>query len=93
MTSAGPLPLNKYANGGIANSPQLAMFGEGASPEAYVPLPDGRNIPVKIQGQGGGNNITIHVNSPSGDSAEVRRSAAAGARSALGYMGGARRYA
>ena len=93
MTSAGPLPLNKYANGGIANSPQLAMFGEGASPEAYVPLPDGRNIPVKMQGQGGGNNITIHVNSPSGDSAEIRRSAAAGARSALGYMGGARRYA
>jgi len=41
----------------------------------------------------GGNNITIHVNSPSGDSAEVRRSAAAGARSALGFMGGARRYA
>ena len=41
----------------------------------------------------GGNNITIHVNSPSGDSAEIRRSAAAGARSALGYMGGARRYA
>jgi len=93
MTSAGPLPLNKYANGGIANSPQLAMFGEGASPEAYVPLPDGRNIPVKMQGQGGGNNITINVNSPSGDSAEIRRSAAAGARSALVYMGGARRYA
>lgn len=41
----------------------------------------------------GGNNITIHVNSPSGDSAEIRRSAAAGARSALGFMGGARRYA
>ena len=40
----------------------------------------------------GGNNITIHVNSPSGDSAEIRRSAAAGARSALGFMGGARRY-
>jgi hypothetical protein len=41
----------------------------------------------------GGNNITINVNSPNGDPAEVRRSAAAGARSALGFMGGARRYA
>jgi hypothetical protein len=41
----------------------------------------------------GGNNITIQVNSPTGDSAEIRRSAAAGARSALGFMGGARRYA
>lgn len=43
--------------------------------------------------QVGGNSITINVNSPNGDPAEVRRSAAAGARSALGFMGGARRYA
>ncbi len=48
MTSRGALPLNYYAGGGVANSPQLAMFGEGRSPEAYVPLPDGRSIPVNI---------------------------------------------
>lgn len=24
------------------------MFGEGRLPEAYVPLPDGRNIPVSL---------------------------------------------
>lgn len=60
MTSEGPVPLKKYANGGIANSPQMALFGEGASPEAYVPLPDGRRIPVAMQGQGsGGGNISI----------------------------------
>jgi TP901 family phage tail tape measure protein len=49
MTSQGAAPLKKYARGGIANSPQLAMFGEGSQPEAYVPLPDGRRIPVAMQ--------------------------------------------
>lgn len=53
MTGGGPVPLRKYAAGGIANSPQLAMFGEGSTPEAYVPLPDGRRIPVAMQGGGG----------------------------------------
>lgn len=49
MTSSGSMPLRKYAAGGIANSPQLAMFGEGSVPEAYVPLQDGRNIPVRLE--------------------------------------------
>ncbi|MBS7812346.1 hypothetical protein [Roseococcus pinisoli] len=48
MTSMGPVQLRKYANGGVANNPQLALFGEGAQPEAYVPLPDGRSIPVTM---------------------------------------------
>lgn len=58
MTSAGPLALKRYAGGGVANSPQLALFGEGATPEAFVPLPDGRNIPVKMQG-GGAPQVTV----------------------------------
>ena len=49
MTDRGPLPLKKYAMGGIARSPQLSIFGEGRTPEAYVPLPDGRTIPVTIK--------------------------------------------
>jgi tape measure domain-containing protein len=53
MTPDGPLPLNRYASGGIADSPQIALFGEGRTPEAYVPLPDGRRIPVAMQGGGG----------------------------------------
>jgi lambda family phage tail tape measure protein len=53
MTGDGPVPLRKYAAGGIATSPQLALFGEGSRPEAYVPLPDGRRIPVAMQGGGG----------------------------------------
>lgn len=48
MTSAGPLPLRAYVNGGVASSPQLALFGEGEQNEAFVPLPDGRRIPVAL---------------------------------------------
>lgn len=51
MTGSGPAPLKRYAQGGIANRPQLALYGEGSKPEAYVPLPDGRRIPVALQGQ------------------------------------------
>ena len=93
MTSAGPMPLKSYAGGGIANTPQLSLFGEGRTPEAYVPLPDGRRIPVHMQGGGDSPNITVHVNSQTGDPAEIRRSAAAGARTALGLMSSSRRYA
>ena len=66
MTSMGPVPLRKYAKGGIANSPQMAIFGEGSSPEAYVPLPDGRNIPVKMEG-GGGTSVSVQVNVMKGE--------------------------
>lgn len=61
MTDRGPLPLQAYSSGGIANSPQLALFGEGRMPEAYVPLPDGRRIPVAMQGGGGGTSVTVNV--------------------------------
>lgn len=62
MTGDGPMPLKKYASGGIANSPQLALYGEGSRPEAFVPLPDGRRIPVAMQGGGGGStNVTVNV--------------------------------
>ena len=64
MTSAGPMALRSYASGGIANSPQLALFGEGSRPEAYVPLPDGRSIPVTMSGGASGGdvfNISVSV--------------------------------
>jgi hypothetical protein len=50
MTQFGPMALRKYANGGIANSPQAAIFGEGSTNEAFVPLPDGKSIPVTLAG-------------------------------------------
>lgn len=52
MTGAGPLPLKRYGFGGVANTPQFAMFGEGSRPEAYVPLPDGRSIPAVVDLKG-----------------------------------------
>jgi lambda family phage tail tape measure protein len=68
MTDHGPLALKTYARGGIANTPQLAMFGEGSMPEAYVPLPDGKRIPVAMQGSGG-INVSVNVDA-SGSSAQ-----------------------
>lgn len=63
MGSGGSLPLNAYAGGGVANSPQLAVFGEGRLNEAYVPLPDGRSIPVNLKGAGGGaTTVNVVVN-------------------------------
>ncbi|WP_251569587.1 hypothetical protein [Parasutterella muris] len=68
MTSNGEIDLRKYASGGVANSPQLALFGEGSMPEAFVPLPDGRSIPVSFRNNSGvsetagGNQISIVIN-------------------------------
>jgi len=43
--------IKKFAYGGVATGPTLGMVGEGGSPEAIVPLPDGRSIPVSMQGK------------------------------------------
>jgi lambda family phage tail tape measure protein len=71
MTNLGSMPLKTYARGGIANSPQMALFGEGSTPEAYVPLPDGRRIPVAMSGSSAGASaqVSVVVNM-NGDSAE-----------------------
>lgn len=42
----GPARLPRFARGGVSNS--AAIFGE-AGPEAAVPLPDGRSIPVNLR--------------------------------------------
>lgn len=71
MSSSGPMPLQRYASGGVARSPQLALFGEGSKPEAYVPLPDGRTIPVTMSnGSGNVNNISVNVNVEGGQTQE-----------------------
>lgn len=55
-------PLKKYAGGGVSNT--AAIFGE-AGPEAAVPLPDGRRIPVDLRvpksGGRGGDAIAVSV--------------------------------
>lgn len=68
MTDGGLVPLKKYAAGGVARSPQVAIYGEGRMPEAYVPLPDGRTIPVTMKGgQASGDvSVTVNVNMQTG---------------------------
>lgn len=71
MSQFGDVPLKTYSSGGIANSPQLALYGEGRKNEAYVPLPDNRTIPVTLSGGSGGTvisgdtNIKIEINNNS----------------------------
>lgn len=56
------VPLKAYANGGpIVNQPHVALIGEGKYNEAVVPLPDGKSIPVQMQGGGGGANVSINI--------------------------------
>lgn len=73
MSSMGEVALKRYATGGIANSPQMALYGEGSMPEAYVPLPDGRSIPVTMDGGGTTNNVTVIVNYDGGSGGETRQ--------------------
>lgn len=76
MTGAGPMPLHKYATGGVATGPQLAMFGEGSMNEAYVPLPDGRRIPVAMQGaqQSSAPPVVINMNVSTPDANSFKES-------------------
>ncbi len=54
----GPSSIGLFASGGVTNKP--AIFGE-AGPEAAVPLPDGRHIPVKMMGGAGGSSQNVNV--------------------------------
>lgn len=78
------------------NAPRFHNGGFAAN-EVPAILQKGELVLTKEQqraaaSRGGANNIVVNVNSPTGDPAEIRRSAAAGARTALGMMNGARRY-
>jgi hypothetical protein len=54
------IPINRYQYGGIAYGPEVVIRGEAGVPEAHVPLKDGKNIPVKIEGGGGGRPMEFH---------------------------------
>ena len=78
MTQYGELPLRQYQGGGMATSPQVAVFGEGSTPEAYVPVPSGR-IPVEIKMPANSNvrpvvvNINVHGNADANTVAGLRQ--------------------
>jgi len=75
MADGGIIPMAKggiikgYKHGGIATEPTY-LVGE-AGPEAVVPLPDGRSIPVNMNGSGGTNNVTINVDANGGTSSTM----------------------
>lgn len=86
MTSAGPVPLRKYSGGGIANSPQAAIFAEGGIPEAFVPVPSGK-IPVEMRGAMGGVTVVQHINIDSRtDAASIRAMMAQARDEAVGAV-------
>ncbi|MES2207294.1 MAG: phage tail length tape measure family protein [Pseudomonadota bacterium] len=60
----GRLPLKKFSGGGIANRPMMSVFGEGSTPEAYVPVPSGK-IPVQLSGNGQGASTINIINKTS----------------------------
>ncbi|MBP1856863.1 hypothetical protein [Rhizobium herbae] len=55
MRSVG---VSTFAGGGVSDRP--AIFGE-AGPEAAVPLPDGRRIPVDLRGAGSEGSTSVQV--------------------------------
>lgn len=73
MTPNGAVELRKYASGGVATGPQLALYGEGSMNEAYVPLPDGRSIPVNLKGGGQGGGVIVNVYEAPGTKGSVNK--------------------
>ena len=71
MTPYGPLPLERYGTGGVVNRPQLRIAGERYQPEAIVPLPDGRAIPVRMQNDRQG--VVVNVIESPGHGGQVQR--------------------
>lgn len=67
------VPTTQFARGGIARTPQLAVFGEGNRAEAFVPLPDNRSIPVTFTGEGGEQASQVNVNVYAWDSRDAAR--------------------
>jgi len=47
----GKIPVHSFRQGGVgrAGHPQISIHNEGGMNEAYVPLPDGRRIPVDLR--------------------------------------------
>jgi polyhydroxyalkanoate synthesis regulator phasin len=65
-------PIQRFAMGATRiDRATLGWVGEGRLPEAIVPLPDGRTIPVTLSGAMGGtqivNDIDVTVTAPAGN--------------------------
>lgn len=76
------MPVKAFAQGGVITRPTIGVIREAGMNEAVVPLPDGRRIPVKMLGGGGGvtNNHYWTVNAMDGPSVMRVLTSAAGRR-------------
>ena len=50
-----------YATGGVARGSEAGYPATLHGTEAIVPLPNGRSIPVEMQGNNQNNNVTVNV--------------------------------
>ena len=62
----------------LEGSNNLVHFGEGRINEAYVPLPDGKSIPVNL-GRNSGSNVVVQVIESPGNGGQVSRKNEGGA--------------
>lgn len=98
VVGAGGQSFTRAVPAGVfANAPRFHGGGL-AGDEVPAILQKGERVLTKEQQKSGRDSegqrpIVVNVNSSTGDPAEIRRSAAAGARTALGFMSGSRRYA
>ena len=82
MTAMGRMPLDRFASGGtsggITNRPRLSLSGEWTKAEAFVPLEDGRTIPVSLRDLPamGGDNVNVHVTVMTDGNTKVQSDAA-----------------
>lgn len=83
---------SKMVSASLFNNAPRYHSGGIVGDEVPAILKKGERVLTKEQQQGMGGSVVININSSNGDPAEIRRAAAAGARTALGAMNGARRY-
>ena len=92
IVGSGDHSFTRTVPASIFNNAPRYHSGGIVGDEVPAILKKGERVLTKEQQQGMGGSVVININSSNGDPAEIRRAAAAGARTALGVMNGARCY-
>lgn len=83
----GWTPIRAFATGGTVTRPTIGIIGEAGMNEAVVPLPDGRSIPVALQGKASPNVVVNIVDkSGSGTSKSVEQEIGANGETILNIV-------
>lgn len=77
------------AAGGIVTNPTIGLVGEGSMNEAVVPLPNGRSIPVEMNGSG--RPVVLNINVSAIDSRDTYRFLASNKRAIASLVNDAMR--